>query len=105
MRFPRPQPVCSSILFALALSSIHSSALSRDASSDHALQPPNTVAIPGPLRSFLRMAGISQEVSPDDVLPTLARNLSLYGYDEGKEKEYLVLVNRYVHQARDIQRL
>lgn len=35
----------------------------------------------------------------------LARNLSLYGYDQGKEKEYLVLVNRYVHQARDIQHL
>src|ERR1700737_4877229 len=27
------------------------------------------VAIPGPLRSFLRMAAISQKVSPDEVLP------------------------------------
>jgi len=37
------------------------------------------VMIPGPLRSFLRMAGISQKVSPDDVLPLLARNVYLHG--------------------------
>ena len=27
-----------------------------------------TVAIPGPLRSFLRMAGISQKVTPEEVM-------------------------------------
>src|SRR5215471_3483053 len=32
-----------------------------------------TITIPGPLRSFLRMAGISQKVSLDEVLPFLAR--------------------------------
>jgi hypothetical protein len=51
------------------------------------------------------MAGISQEITPEDVLPILARNVALYGFDAGKEKEYLVLVDRYVHQAREIQRL
>ena len=35
----------------------------------------NGVTIPGPLRSFLRMAGISQEAAPEDVLPLLARNV------------------------------
>ena len=63
------------------------------------------VAIPGPLRSFLRMAGISQQVSPEEVVPILARNVSLYGYEVGRETEYLVLLNRYVRLARDIQRL
>ena len=33
--------------------------------------------IPGPLRSFLRMAGISQKVSPEEVFPLLARNVEL----------------------------
>ena len=61
--------------------------------------------IPGPLRSFLRMAGISQEVTPEDVMPMLARNVSLYGFEAGTAKEYLILLDRYVHQARDIERL
>ena len=65
----------------------------------------DTVIIPGPLRSFLRMAGISQEIPPDEVLHMLARNASLYGYSKGGETEFLVLVSRYVHQARDLQNL
>src|SRR5579871_6647521 len=67
--------------------------------------PGESIVIPGPLRSFLRMAGISQEVTPEDVLPMLARNVALFGFDGGREKEYLILVDRYVHQARDLQRL
>jgi hypothetical protein len=51
------------------------------------------------------MSAISQEASPDEVLPLLARNASLYAYDRGKETEYLVLVDRYLNQARDLQRL
>ena len=61
------------------------------------------IAIPGPLRSFLRMAGISQEAPPDDVLPLLARNTFLLGYDESTQTEFLRLVNRYLHQARELQ--
>ena len=64
--------------------------------------PPETIVIPGPLRSFLRMAGISQEVPTDEVLPTLARNAALYGYQGGKETEYLILVSRYVHLGREL---
>ena len=64
-----------------------------------------TLVIPGPLRSFLRMAGISQEVSVEEVLPMLARNASLYGYQAGRETEFLVLVDRYLHQARELQSL
>jgi hypothetical protein len=51
------------------------------------------------------MAGISQEVAPGQVLSMLARNVSLYGYSGGSQKEYLILLDRYVHQAREIQRL
>ena len=51
------------------------------------------------------MAGISQEVTPEEVLPLLARNVSLYGYSGGTQKEYLILLDRYVHLARDISRL
>lgn len=61
------------------------------------------VIIPGPLRAFLRMTGISQEVSAEDVLPLLARNASLYGYQGGRETEFLILVDRYVHLARELR--
>ncbi|GGG75073.1 hypothetical protein GCM10011585_17300 [Edaphobacter dinghuensis] len=49
------------------------------------------------------MAGISQKVSPNDVLPLLARNIYLHGYVQGSPTEYLILVERYVHQARELQ--
>ena len=72
----------------------------------HSTQPESdSILIPGPLRSFLRMAGISQQVSPDDVVAMLARNASLYGYERGKPTEFLVLLDRYVHQARELQSL
>jgi len=41
------------------------------------------ISIPGPLRSFLRMAGISQKISQDDVMPLLARNVYMQGYEGG----------------------
>ena len=67
--------------------------------------PENTVIIPGPLRSFLRMAGISQQIHPDDVLPLLARNAYATGYLNGVPTEYLRLLDRYLHQARELQML
>src|SRR2546426_2813367 len=61
------------------------------------------VAIPGPLRSFLRMAGISQKVSPEEVMPLLARNVFVLGYEGrspkgGRPSEFLILLTRYVQQ-------
>ena len=38
------------------------------------------IEIPGPLRSFARMAAISPDADPDDVLPSLAHNVVLNGY-------------------------
>jgi len=66
--------------------------------------------IPGPLRSFLRMAGISQQASPKEVLPLLSRAVMMIGYQSslrgiGKPNEYLVLIERYVQQARELQTL
>jgi len=69
------------------------------------VQSSNTVVIPGPLRSFLRMAGVSQEVPIDGVLPTVAQNVSLQGYQVGQQTEFLVLLNRYVRQARELAAL
>ncbi len=68
-------------------------------------EPTETIAIPGPLRPFLRMAGISQEISTPEVLPLLARNAFLYGHQLGKRTEYLLLEDRYVEQARELQPL
>jgi hypothetical protein len=63
------------------------------------------VAIPGPLRPFLRMAGISQKASPEDVVPLLARNVFLLGYERGSRKEFLILLAHYVQQARELEAL
>ena len=67
--------------------------------------PPEETEIPGPLRSFLRMASISQQVTPEEVLPLFARNVVMNGYQDGKATEFLVLVNWYLDQARELQTL
>ena len=65
--------------------------------------------IPGPLRSFLRMAGISQKASVEEVLPLLARNVRVQGYEGsmngGRPTEFLILLGRYVHQAQELTAL
>jgi hypothetical protein len=77
-------------------------------SGDAKVGPPEsvTVSIPGPLRSFLRMAGISQKVQPEEVMPLLARNVFVLGYEgewsKGRPSEFLILLNRYVQQAREL---
>ena len=68
-------------------------------------QPAEEVTIPGPLRSFLRMAAISQKITPEEVLPLLARNVVMSGYQAGKPTEFLVLVNWYMDQARELEAL
>ena len=69
------------------------------------------VHVPGPLRSFGRMAAISSDLNPDDVLPALARNVVTNGYQAShsnealEQTEYLKLVHRYVSQARELEGL
>lgn len=70
----------------------------------------STGAIPGPLRSFLRMAGISQKISPEEVLPFLARNVVVLGYPDlrgnsDNPSEFMHLLKKYVQQARELQTL
>jgi hypothetical protein len=65
----------------------------------------NTVTIPGPLRSFLRMSGISQAVTPSEVLPILAHTVTLQGYQTGKATEFLILLRRYVRQSEELTSL
>jgi hypothetical protein len=67
--------------------------------------PAEQVSIPGPLRSFLRMAAISQKISPEEVLPLLARNIVVNGYQGGKPTEFLILLNWYMDQARELEAL
>ena len=75
-------------------------------SSDESASSSSEFPIPGPLRSFLRMAGISQQISPDDVLPLLAWNVSTLGYQGSDHPmEYLILLTRYVTQARELANL
>ncbi len=78
---------------------------STDESAPASIQAQDTAVIPGPLRSFLRMAGISQQVAPQDVLPMLARNVTLWGREANRETEYLVLLTRYVEFARAVHAL
>ena len=67
------------------------------------------VSIPGPLRSFLRMAGISQKVSEQEVLPLLARNVATEGYDwtgrNPRPTEYMILLKEYLDHARKLAAL
>ncbi|MBZ5590764.1 MAG: hypothetical protein LAP39_00900 [Acidobacteriia bacterium] len=73
--------------------------------------PKQSVLVPGPLRSFNRMTAISSEISPEDVLPALARNVVTNGYQAShsnealEQTEYLKLVHRYVSQARELDKL
>lgn len=66
------------------------------------------VNIPGPLRSFLRMAAISQQVSADEVIPLLAHNVAVEGFTYDRKgrrpdpTEYLTLLKDYVKQAREL---
>jgi hypothetical protein len=70
-----------------------------------------TVPLAGPLRSFARMAAIPSDISPEDILPALGRNVVTNGYqasrgnEELEQTEYLKLVHRYLSQARELERL
>src|SRR5579859_6324443 len=50
------------------------------------VEPPkeivDTITIPGPLRSFLRMAGLSQQAPVSDVMSLLAHQVVVDGYQQ-----------------------
>jgi hypothetical protein len=81
---------------------------SRAAQAEPKLKP---VSIPGPLRSFARMAALSPDLNPDEVIAALARNIVTNGYQAAnsnealEQTEYLKLVVRYLSQARELDKL
>ena len=92
--------------FANAAVSNPSEAAGTSSSDEGPVAVPSEFMIPGPLRSFLRMAGISQKVTPEEVLPLLGRNVYAQGYgDSSRKSEFLILLSRYVVQARELAAL
>src|SRR5690348_2258449 len=85
--------------------------LTFSSSANRASSEAQTAPIPGPLRSFARMAAISADSPAEDVLPALARNVVTNGYqashsnDALEQTEYLKLVHRYLTQARELEKL
>ncbi|WP_228486215.1 hypothetical protein [Paludibaculum fermentans] len=73
--------------------------------------PTGIVEIPGPIRSFSRMAALSPDLPARDILLALARNVVTNGYqavsgsDSLEPTEYLKLVIRYLGQARELDKL
>ena len=70
----------------------------------------STTTIPGPLPAFARMAALSPDLSTEELLPALARNVATNGYEASgnaalQQTEYLRLVFRYLNQARELQAL
>ncbi len=65
--------------------------------------------IPGFLYSFRRMAALSSDQQPHELLPALARNLITSGYRASRaseslvQTEYLKLVIQYLSQARELK--
>lgn len=74
-------------------------------------QQQSFIEIPGPLRSFSRMAALSPDVQPRELMGALARNVVTSGYQASNsnealdQTEYLRLVFRYLSQARELQKL
>jgi len=115
MKFPRCLPTFPLVLLSMCLSTCFSAtawsapAFSRADEPESKPSDATSVVIPGPLRSFMRMAGISQKVTPEEVLPLLAHNVFAQGYegsrDGGRPTEFLILLSRYVHEARELAAL
>ncbi len=69
------------------------------------------INLPGPQRSFNRMAALSPDLRSEDLLGALARNVVTNGYQAASSNEalepteYLKLVTRYLSQARELEKL
>lgn len=80
---------------------------SKEQNKDYA----SSITIPGPLRSFSRMAALSPDLTPNDLLSALARIIVTNGYQASssteslEQTEYLKLVFRYLSQAKELEKL
>lgn len=108
---------CLPTLFAIGFFIVVAGLLSAGASTGQQATPQNHLApgapdnagsefaIPGPLRSFLRMAGVSQQVTPEEVLPSVSWSVVNLGFEGDRPTEFLILLRRYVVQARELSEL
>jgi hypothetical protein len=73
--------------------------------------PMGMITLPGPLRSFARMAALAPDVRSETLLTALARNVVTNGYEAVNsnealaQTEYMKLVIRYLSQARELDAL
>jgi hypothetical protein len=80
-------------------------------SASRSAQMMGVISIPGPYRSFARMAALSPDLPPQEILPALSRNIITNGYqsmsgaESVEQTEYLKLVIRYLSQARELEKL
>ena len=100
-----PAWIFPTLLLATAL--LPGPALAQDKTQD---KPPATVSIPGSLQGFQRMTAVSRKASAEDLLPFLARNVVIDGYQrrQGQDPqptEYLKLIKSYLEQARALKDL
>ncbi len=113
MKSPRRLPTTFLVAMLLCACCMSPNAWSTPAADPSRAEEPDgqaaetsSIIISGPLRSFLRMAGISQKISPEEVVPLLAHNVFTQGYegsrDGGHPTEFLILLSRYVHQAKEL---
>lgn len=69
----------------------------------------DTVAVPGTLNSFRRMAALSTDMHVDETLPSLGRTIFTGGYHASRGSgaleptEYLKLLKQYLTQARELE--
>jgi len=81
------------------------------AAASPAAETKSFISIPGPLPSFSRMAALSPDLGPDDLLTALARNVVTNGYQAAssnealEQTEFLKLIIRYLSQARELEKL
>lgn len=70
----------------------------------------STVSIAGTLQGFQRMTAVSRKAAPEELLPFLARNVVIDGYQrrQGQDPqptEYLKLIKSYLDQAKELKEL
>ena len=97
-----------------ALESMRASGDSEWAGAASILDPPATavaesIAVPGTLTSFRRMAALSTGLTLEEILPSLGRTIFTGGYHASRGSgtleptEYLKLLKQYLTQARELE--
>ena len=72
-------PFLAILLFFCSSTATCPAATTAESDAGPSVASSQTVMIPGPLRSFERMAALSQKVPTERVLPLLARNINAQG--------------------------